>query len=318
MPYNYQTGTASNAADLKAAFVIFCRDTLGWTEVRTNTAEKISNSSTDSNGRNTTYLSINGSIWYIATGINGATTDYRYYINVGVVTSATDTSTGALPYSYRDQTGYVYEANTNDLTGPYTKYHFFGGQEGTEGHFAYCVIETTVGLFSHFGIGQLDRIGSITIPFAVCTYWNYGTSYWRSVSSDRHSRMFDNWSTNNGGRGHARVDQENGVVTMIFGYSNDHIYGGTGGGLNSYIISDAPNAFNGRSPLYPNHIYGSDRGSPDWNRILGIAPAFRSIRIDHLQPEDIVDTDWIVFPIKAKQSAAGPNSDVWGWAYKFQ
>lgn len=320
MPYHYQTGTAANAKDLKTSFVNFCVNTVGSFFVeQINNNEKIDNSSADSYGRDTTYLAIGGQDrWYITTGIDGATVDYRNYIRTGVVTGHLDTGLGGPPYSYRDQAGYTYEATTNELTGPYTKYHFFGGQEGLEGNYAYCVVETTVGLFAHFGIGQLDRIGSLRCPFAICTYWNMSSSYWRSVSSNRHSRMFDGWSTYYGSRPHLRIEQENDPGAYLFGYDGNHCYGGSGAGLNSYIISDGPNAFNGRTMLMPNHVYCNDRGDPDWMRLVGIAPAFRSLRIDNLQPEDIVDTDWMIFPIKAKNSAAGPNSGNYGFAYKFQ
>ena len=317
MPYNYQTGTAANAADLKATFVNFCVNTLGWTLLQTNTHEKVDNSSNDTNGRDTSYLSVNGDIFYIATGINGATVDYRTYLYTGVLQGHSDTGTGSLPYAYNNQTGYTYIASTNGLTGPYTKYHFFGGQEGVEGDYAYCVIETAVGIFAHLGIGHLDRIGSLKVPFAVGTYWS--TSYERDVDSNRHSRMFDNWSTyNSAGRNHIWIDQTNSPGAYIFGYLNNHCWGGTGGGINSYLIEDGPNAFNGRTMLMPNHIYCNDRGSPDWNRIIGLAPAYRSIRIDNLQPEDIVDTDWMTFPLKAKNTTTGPNSGNYGLAYKFQ
>lgn len=319
MPYHYQTGTAATPTDLKTIFVNFCVGTLGWTNPFTNSLEKISNSANESLHRHTSYLQDPaGNTYFVSTGINGLTVDYRTYIQMGCLDNWADTSLGADPYAYDDLPGYVYVAQTNDITGPYTKYHMFGGQEGVGGNYAYCVIETTVGLFTHFGIGQLDRIGGISSTFAVGVYWNMTVSHWRSVSSSYHNRMFDGWgSFHAGARNHLKINQGN-ASQYIFSYTGDHAYGGVGAGLNSYLISDNPNAMNGRAMLLPNHIYVNDRGDPDWMRLVGLAPAFRTIRIDNLQPEDIVDTDWMVFPLRAKNAAAGPTSTVYGLAYKFQ
>ena len=321
----YQTGVANNTTDLLAIIDEFIRNVVGgWTLVHYNPLEKINNSASESSHRTTYYYSHNNAYYWMACGVEGVSTDYRSYIQGGVISSVQATDTGLSPYAFDDQEGYLYYATANDFTGPYTKYHLFGGTEGTDGSYIYVVVEKTAGLFTHWGMGSLDRIGTIQGHFAVCMNWNYSTSYWRSVSNNRHQRMFDGWSSyNSGARGHLSLRQRVDIIfpaadQYIWGFDGSHVYGSTGGSLAQYLGEDSPNQYNGRAMLIPMWCHCDDRESPSWQRIVGLAPAHRFCRIDNLQPEDIVDTDWMVFPFKAKNAATGPTSSVYGLAYRWQ
>lgn len=310
----YQTGTAATAGDLLSIISFFMTNTVGtWNLVHSNGAELFNNTNNEANTKNSRYFSMNGGYYFLSTGIN----DYANYMIGGVIEGISPTDSGGSPYAYDDQVGYQRAFTANDMAGPYTKYHLFGGNEGVDGNYIYCVLETTAGLFTHFGIGDLNRIGSLTGRFAVGLYWNMGVSYWRSIGNSRHQRMFDSNAQNYGVGGHLSYHQTTTSPTpetFQFGGTNQ-VYGGSIGGWNAQFIDDNPNTLNGRVMLMPNHIRVWEGA---WYRIAGIAPAFRTLRIDNLQPEDIVDTDWMVFPVKAKNAATGPTSGVYGWAYKFQ
>ena len=310
----YQTGTAASSGDLLSIISFFLTNTVGtWNLLYSNQAETYNGNSGDSNLRNSRYFSMNGGYYFLTTGVN----DYANYMIGGVLEGVLDTNPIGTPYSYNNQPGYSRAFNANDMAGPYTKYHLFGGNEGVEGNYMYCVLETSSGLFTHFGIGDLNRIGSITGRFGVGLYWNMSASYWRSITSSRHQRMFDSNAHNYGVGAHLSYHQN--VVaptaeTYQFGGSSQ-VYGGSIGGWNAQFIDDTPNTLNGRVMLMPNHVRVWDGA---WFRIAGIAPAFRSVRIDNLQAGDIIDTDWMTFPVKAKNAPTGPTSGNYGWAYKFQ
>lgn len=328
----YQSGVCNNTNDLLAIADAFIVGSLGWTQLQ-HQLEYIGGVVSDSTARNTYYYTVNGGYYFMAGGIEGVSVDYRTYIKGGVINGHTPTPLEADPifiYAFDDQVGYQYTATANDFAGPYVKYHMFGGQEGTEGNYFYCVVEKTAGLFAHFGMGDLDRIGDTIGRFVVCLNWSYSAFYWRNVDSAYHQRLFDGHSSlNSGERGHLAFHQLTPDIgdpgydpavpeNYIFGYDNSHVFGGVGGSLNLYFGEDSPNAFNGRTMLMPNYIHVDDRGSPSWQRIVGIAPAFRFLKMDNLQPEDIIDTDWMVFPLKTKNAATGPTSYNYAIAYRWQ
>lgn len=321
----YQTGTTTDTQALISLISTFLTSTLGWTLLQANSAELFNNINNDANTKYTRYYqSPLGTYFFLSTGIEGTTVDYRNYIIGGVLEG--HTTSGVPPvYAYDDQAGYVRYFYSNDVAGPYTAYHFFGGQEGVDGNYFYCVLETEAGKFSHFGIGELDRIGNITGRFAVGLWWNMTVTYWRDVNSSNHQRMFDGSSTGgsqNAGGGHLSYHQ----LTVPpdpdnyrFGTSLNGVTGSGYRGLNGVLVDDSPNAFNGRTALLPAHVYLYDQGSPtNWYRLVGMAPAHRFLNIANHSPGDIIDTDWICFPIKAKNAVTGPTSGNYGWAYKFQ
>jgi len=315
----YQTGTAASGDALHQIMTYFAVNTLGWNLLQSNPWEKVSNSATDANRRRTSYFSIPGAYLFIANGYE----TYDNYLVGGVLEGWSETGLGSNPYAYDDQQGYQYSAYCDELYGPFTKYHLFGGTEGTGGRYLYAVVETTAGIFTHFGIGTLNRVGDLDVPFSVGLTWNMSTTYWRSLGDSHHQRMFDSSSAyQSAGRGHVSLHQKNpaGTAECYYFGNNDVTYnavGGSVGGMNGEFISDSPNSMNSRAMLMPNHIRVRD-AEDAWYRIVGIAPAFRTINIRNLQPEDIVDTDWMVFPVKAKNTTTGPNSGNYGWAYKFQ
>lgn len=333
MPAYYQTGTATSTDTMLSLMNTFLVNTLGWTLEQHNPEERNGNSTSDSLKYNTYYYTVNGGHYFISTGFEGATIDYRTYIRGGVLKAEKDTpdppgtpplfNSASQPiYAFPDQDGYLYNGRMDGATGPYTKYHLFGGQEGVNGNYCYLVLETSSGLFTHFGIGELDRIGDLPVRFCVGLAWNYTTAQQRSLTSTYHQRMFDSHMSNNSGHGGAIYYDRDSLphpAAQAWRFGNSILSSAAGeaiGGMTSALMTDGPNAMNGRTVLLPNHIRGWDGDS--WYRILGVAPAFRSVRINNLQPEDVVDTDWMVFPIIAKNAATGPTSGNYGWAYKFQ
>lgn len=334
MPAFYQSGTATDTHQLLNIVNTFLQSQLGWNLLQFNPLEKKNDSDNEAFHYRTYYYSNNGAIYFLSTGIEGVEQDFRTNIFGGVIEGHSQTGLtdefddGIFPHSFFDQEGFVYNFNMNEMEGPYTRYHLFGGVEGLDGEYCYLVVESSSGVYCHMGIGMIDRVGNTKAPFATSLYWNMSTSYWRSTTSSYHQRMFDSHSSYYGGRGHLSFHSDVDPVApapslYLFGYSTDHAYGGsvggtgqTSGGLNGAFVSDSPNAINARAMLQPNHILVDDGLS--WKRIVGVAPAFRTIMIDHFQAEDVVDTDWMIFPIKSKNAPSGPSSGNYGWAYKFQ
>ena len=324
MAANYQSGVCNNTDDLLAIIDTFLTGTLSWTKVYHNVLEKVDNNvSNESYHRNTYYYQHAGQYFFLAGGVEGLSVDYRTYIRGGCLNGVVNTATGLSPYAYDDQDGYQYSFVANDLAGPFTKYHLFGGQEGLNGEYFYCCVETAAGVFTHFGLGRLDKIGSIDASFAVGLFWSQSGYYWQNPSSGYHQRMFDGWSSfDSGSHGHISFYQLGTVPPApeqyIFGYNSANVYGSMGGSMGQYLYEDSPNAYNGRTTLIPQYIHCDDRGSPSWQRIVGLAPAIRFLNITNLQPEDLVDTDWIVFPMKAKNATTGASSAAYGIAYRWQ
>lgn len=336
MANNYQTGTATDPQHLKTIIDSFLGG-LGWSiDAKTEYNGGIPNggSATDAQTYYTTYYTKNARIYFLTHQKNSDDIlggPLKEYVNP--IVTIPDVPTGNEVYSIFNQESYSSYAQTNDIEGPFTAYHFFEGTEGDGGIYFYCVLETVAGVFAHFGMGELDKVGTLPAQFVVCTYWDQQASVVDNPLSGSHSSMFDGLTsplTRSGLLSCNQLTAEPNPEYYRFGYETysggginyyKRVRGGVRSGLNAYFHGRSPNAFNGRALLQPNYIdlYDTNAANGGWYRRVGLAPAFRSTMIQHLQAGDIVDTDWMVFPIKAKSGADGENnSNYYGHAYKWQ
>jgi hypothetical protein len=89
------------------------------------------------------------------------------------------------------------DAIANDLTGPFTSYHFFSGP--TVGpQYIHAVIETRAGFYVHIFFGEAD-----TLYLAVSYYhwWAYSANpsarYEGKAGTNAHAFLFASYNTNN-------------------------------------------------------------------------------------------------------------------------
>lgn len=259
-----------------------------------------------------------------------------------VPTGGTGVGTGADPapfVSVRAHNGYtaapapgtVAQASpelwTNAMAGPFVGYDFFEG-DGADGPYVHVVVETTAGVFKHFGSGVLNREGEFsTGQYAHSSRWNYNDSPSNNNISTPdytgHRVPFDVRGSNEGTYVRADVD---GVSPNWLGGNNLHGgYSQNNGGSSLTDVATlrgpylaGASALTGRTQLWPLWCLGrrpSQLASP-----LGYPPDMRFIRLDYYNPKDILTLGtekWKVFPVIRKNGALGePNSGLYGYAYR--
>lgn len=247
--------------------------------------------------------------------------------------SGTENQANGSPISY-----------TNGMAGPYQAYDFFTGQ-GANGPYLYAVVETSAGLFKHFGIGVLDAIGTL-LPgtFNVNSNWQHATSYVSNIASGAHSIPWQGSETsnpngfNNNGAAYSgiqiRADADTlspkwYLSTRQNGASNVYVPRRMVGGpiysapstpeqVTLALQTSSASQRTGRTTLVPTLMLGERTGgqySP-----LGSGPGVRWVQLDYLDPGAVltIGTDqWKVFPVARKNGTGGaPNSQLYGFAYK--
>lgn len=83
---------------------------------------------------------------------------------------------------------------------------------------------------------------------------------------------------------------------------------GVEGGSLLGALELTPNSWNGRSPGYGVELYIADPDSNRW-RYLAKIPGVRFLNVENLEAEQIVNSDWIVFPLSNKVTANAEHSD---------
>lgn len=319
----YQTGTATDLADLRAQLETFLT-TVGWTINRVD-----------------------------ASGPTGGPGMAVYHANAGYhtmyITSAvgdygpTDTPSPGPYWHQRGATGYSVaaldlqpgsslETVSVGLNGPFQAYHFMATTQ-----YCYIIIELTSGVFNHSCFGRVNPAFPTLVggEFTSCLYWNhsYGLLNYRSEPDlNRHKYNFNAESPTAGlaSHCHVRADIEGTFpawMTTGVGEGADFEYFSSGWRnltrniSNYYNMTHSPSGFNGVAPLFPVILGG--KTSLSRNFFIGECPDVRFINITNLSPgQEIVygpDT-WKVFPFKRKSVNPVPSNEfssgVYGIAYK--
>ena len=199
----------------------------------------------------------------------------------------------------------------------------------TDGNFVNVAVEIVAGVFAHLNFGEMTKVGAWTGGGQVLTGgpWIYG------LNSGHASYLFAGyaqWPFRSNGYsddslsgsqsfGHVRVPTLG--PTSIIGYS--------GAGTSSMVANSATcrhdilldfgaNASNGRAPLVPINLHQSNGGTASPWMHLGYISNARFINIENLNPKDVVNTNWMVFPISQKNGPASAylNSQNYGIAYQ--
>lgn len=220
--------------------------------------------------------------------------------------------------------------STYRTTGPYVKYFLY-----TDGDAVHCVLQLYTGIYTHMSFGNMIKCGTWTggeyLTAGDHTY--YAGGYYYSWDDMRNSAIFD------GGiqRYYSGANYPTGFVRHIVGAvqndATDFARMGAveldnqmckmttcraGGFINDIVEFCGPIGFNARAPLFPVFVRMFEDATSRWI-LSGYVSGARSVNVEYLAAETIVENDWITFPILQKtggDTALASITEYWGVAYK--
>jgi len=306
----YETGTATGPADLITKLETFAVAN-GWT-VNTPTSGKV--------------FTKGGKYW----GVSWDVDDIFLRAATGYAAgSAWNAQPGAAPQTQV----------ANNIPGPFQAYHFFAGSAPD---YLHVVIEKSAGLFSHIGIGNIQKSGEyVGGEYTNALYWL--TAYTTSQSpnnpdDDNHSVPFDciaNQYTATA-RNNIRCEVDS-LIWHPFGsaavntLTTPNAVGGVRGqgphmSFNKELYDRSPSDFNQLTPLLPIMVH--IRRASGLTSLIGFAKDIRFLNIKNLAPGELItigSDEWLVFPLIQKTATWGsttdptrliPSSGNYGLAYK--
>ena len=344
---SFETGTATSRGDLIAKWFNFLQAN-GWTADVDYAADpsspawgiiqrKVNLSPEDETTCNLHcgFVPFNGSDGFAAQGYCLNMIPMRDYVS-GEPQDAVDVPTeGTTPFT--TTSGNRHMVTLFPTAGPYERYWFFESD-----YYAHAVVETTVGFFRHFGMGQLSKIGRwfggeyyygsypLNVANAKYTFNTIGLDpiyattqgapcvYGRKLNGDAFPGIFGRDSPPShwyamGTEGDVQDQRVRGQLT------GNGCRGGTHAMLMKTHVSDF-NGFRGMWPIFVAHWHTTP--VPDQIYPLGFQPDVRSVSVAGAIEggEEILsgaDT-WLVFPAHRKSATpiAGEWSGVFGLAYK--
>lgn len=228
----------------------------------------------------------------------------------------------------------------NDNAGPYTGYTFY-----SDGVNCFAILEIAANIFTHMCIGNITKCDTFTggeflqtsfivksefisgrfdgffsgrsgLPFSTHASTN-NSNYVRYNTGNNDQRDYFKMGNRD------NTDNVPGCGTMVPGNdSSPPNYGSSDGSLAVDIFGDinvsAPTVATLRSPITPCYVLRRDNAL-DRARIIGEVPNIGSIDISQLNPKDLVNTDWRIYPWAQKNApdtTVAPDSGMYGVAYK--
>jgi len=194
------------------------------------------------------------------------------------------------------------------------EYWFF-----TDGDAVHAVVEFSAGAYAHFSFGILTKYGTYTGGHYVCAN-SWANASWQNGNN---ARVFEGYvATSSSYANHVRLSHS-GLSFAVMGENSDsavhfctnRFWGGgyfdDGSDENNdgELWKHQPNNYNGRSVLIPVEFFITDvpgvANSYNAHIPLGRIANAAIINIASLTPEDLVNTDWMVFPLCMK-NPVGP------------
>ena len=327
----YQTGTPSSTKDLIDIFIAFAVAeagfTLGneWTFAASTAWVPASGSSSNWKGRallrDSQYVYL---CWPTDGSGNPSAATNRVAMNSG-----TNNPTTGLP-SAQTSAGetMIVEMGTAPL-----KYWMF-----SDGNGCHCVAEWVGGAYQHISIGMMQKYGSfaggVYVTGSANNRQTLTSGNYYDWDSSRHGRPFDAWDAaatgNDSNPGHLRADYSGqrihafGQRTSSPGFvaSNLHMRLNSADS-SSQLYVRSPSSYNARAALIPIELIISqtDSANPASWIPVGRVNNAAYIRMLNLIPTQTILTDWMVFPVSAKNAGGTPaigyvNSANLGMAYK--
>lgn len=222
------------------------------------------------------------------------------------------------------QGAHPYNCRTDNLVGPHVGYHFF-----SDGNVINVAVEIVTGVFVHFNFGVMQKNGDFTGGQFVTGQAVYASSTTskQDLWNDYHFLPYDTsqvGSTRSYGSvmsGHVRtpISGPTQPLARNDSGSNTRVYT-TGWARNAgrQLIDNSPNKTNGRAVLVPiNFVQASSADNGPYYQ-LGTVLNARVLNIANLNPKEMVNTDWMVFPVSQKNGPGSVyvNSGNYGLAYR--
>lgn len=310
----YETGTATDVSDLLTKLSTFLAGA-GWT---------INKDAVQGSGR---WLSVQkGSdlfLNFISDPAAGSSPNPGPYI---YLYGATSYNGGA---AYTAQPNTSAQCSTNKMTGAFTSYHFFEGDD-----YIHIVVELGAGFFRHIHGGTCEKIctftgGTYVQGTNIYTNGNQPSSPggrftmnpWQNVNSSQGSR--GSFYANIDGAAEWFTGKSTGTTgtRLADGVAGNSSTGLETNGLDAELFKRTPNATNGLTPLLPITIM-PEKNSGLWN-ILGRVKDVRNCSMLNMQPGDTItigSDEWLCFPWHARTTTTGDStsekSGYFGFAYR--
>lgn len=200
----------------------------------------------------------------------------------------------------------------------------------------YCVVEEELGFYRHFAFGNYNKIGQAATAQCGQFVWGTYTSYLSSAAGSFYNALpaWAYYSVSEGAQNSAKtgsisLDRGTGrdvIWNTDFGNGEDEFYTGDvmaseggfnpwdSGGFQRKPFACANNSFNNRIITLPVNLWAG-RAS-NLRTLVGQFPSFRLVNLEHVAPEQIIDGDWMCFPLMRKGSTGDYHTDNVGLAYK--
>lgn len=221
----------------------------------------------------------------------------------------------------------------NKLTGPFTSYRIFSGD-----NYIHVVVETEPGIFTHIAMGVLSKYGTyVGGGYLSMSSWYEEAGSTNYPNHNSHAYLFD-WDAGDYSYTHnptiLRVDVDANNYFYNTPYvSTKRVTGLIRLGSNVDIpeierqnwvgFNRTPNAFNLVTPLMPS-VLSVSRGSGLYSP-AGEVPDFRVVNMERYNAGDVVTfgaDEWVILPAKSNTltynvyDSAIPSSGNYGYAYK--
>lgn len=211
----------------------------------------------------------------------------------------------------------------DNLVGPHVGYHLF-----SDGVTIHGAVEITTNVFSHITFGSVVKNGSwsggelvgLSSSSKLSTFWSDITN----SANNTPLAMTDIGTSKSDFRtagGHVRSPIAGPTASFgvaSTGYTSMAYNTAWAANCGRHLVDRSPNAANGRAVLVPYAIVQSSglTASPFYQ--LGHIANACAVNIRDLSPKELVNTDWMVFPLSQKNgpSTSYPSSLNYGVAYK--
>lgn len=288
------------------------------------------NQGTTVDGADTIYHISKGSIYwnFVASFHTQTIVHYSIYARMSFakVTTLSNMKAATSTFGQRLPT----RMSTYQATGPYVKYFLY-----TDGNAVHCVLQLYTGVYTHISFGNMTKVGTWIggeyLTAQDSSYWAGSQYDYYGWDYDRHCIIFDGGIQNYESGSSYPTGFVRHIVGSVQNNSTDFARMGyrltdnqrckmtTGKGLIHDLVEIAsPIGFNQRAPIFPVYVRIYEYATTRWI-LSGYVSGARSINIEHLSGETIVENDWIVFPITQKEGGdftLCPLSEYWGVAYK--
>jgi hypothetical protein len=311
----YSTGTASDIDDLINVKLKAFAVANGWTVNEDDWPDFISLS------KGTCFVNMHRFIYSSTDAFGHPVIDHRLRARI---------SSGYVPGEYDEQPDSINaSAEANDLTGPFTSYHFLSGPSiGPQ--YIHAVVETRAGFYTHIFFGEVDTLTLGIVPrpayLAVSYYhwWAYSTSPGSRqeafAGSGWHSFLLKSYNTHNfqvyiwGADSEELVKSRAELMEIYSPFNNITlpVESSSAGRFADAIHVLGLNPINGVTPFLPAPIFVDFPSNFEAFYPLGVVPDFRFCSMHGRQAGEEIqfgNDTWKIFPMRRRREDGGTVPD---------